>query len=252
MKKVLLPLFVIIMGIVLFSSCTKKTDDLSGIDIGKAYFPLEIGKYILYDVDSTYWDDFLRAEIHHRSQMRYDVVDTFTSDEKLSYVINITSRPTTADPFVPNDVIYATISDDKVIVTQQNKKFIKMVFPVRESTIWNGNAMIPLDNSGNEEYRSDKWIYTYSNLDEIFDPGNNIYEHTVTVNHIDDRLNDPEIDSMAYAYRNYSQEKYAYNVGMIYKERIYWVFQPTSADGQSGGSGYRKGYGVIMKAVENN
>lgn len=242
----------VLMGIGLFSSCKKEKEDLSGIEKGNAYLPFEIGKYVVYDVDSTIWDDFLKAEIHHTSQMRYNVVDTFTSEGKLSYVINILYRPTTIDSWVPNDVVYATVTDDKVVFTQKNLKYIKMVFPVQDGKTWDGNAMIPMNNGANAEFDNDKWIYTYANLNQQFDPGNNLYEHTVTVNEIDDQLNDPEADSLSYAYKNYSQEKYAYNVGLIYKERIYWVFEPKSPDGLSGGSGYRKGYGVVMKAVENN
>src|SRR5690606_4049419 len=96
------------------------------------------------------------------------------------------------------------------------------------------------------------WLYQYKNVGKSFDPGNNMYINTVTVNQIDDQLNNPDLDSTNYAYRNYSQEIFAKGVGMIYKERIYWVFQPKSPDGQSGGSGYRKGYEVIMRAIENN
>lgn len=252
MKKFLLPIIALFLTSFVFVSCQKDKEDLSGLDKGYAYFPLEIGKYVLYDVDSTYWDDFLRAEIHHRCQLRYEVVDTFNSGGELAYVINVLYRQTSADPFVPNDVIYASANEDRAVLTQGNVPFIKMTFPVKEGKTWDGNAMIPLSNDGNEQYRSDKWIYQYAQVNELFDPGNNVYEHTVTVNQIDDELNNPEEDPDAYAYKNYSQEKYAYNVGLIYKERIYWVYQPTSPDGQSGGSGYRKGYGVIMKAVDNN
>jgi hypothetical protein len=245
MRKIILPLLIVSMGL---ASCKKDKEDLSEMAQGHKFFPLELGKYILYDVDSTYWDDFLKAEIHHRSQVRYDVVDNFEDNEgRLSYVINVMARNTDVDPFRPNDVIYATPTSGSVVLKQRNLSFIKMVFPVNNGGSWNGNAMIPLQDQDYVEFDNDKWVYTYANFDKEFDPGNNLYEHTVTVNHIDDRLNNPDADSTAYAYQNYSQEIYAYNVGMIYKERVYWVFQP-----KPGGSGYRKGYRVIMKAVENN
>lgn len=252
MRKIILPTLAILLGVLCFSSCKKESVDLSEISQGNAYMPFQIGKYIIYNVDSTIWNDFLGAEIHHASQMRYDVVDTFTSGGEFSYVINVLSRPTTLSAWEPNDVVYATVSNDRVVFTQQNLKFIKMVFPVADGKTWNGNAMIPLNNDANAEFDNTKWIYTYADVDQQFDPGNNLYEHTITVNEIDDQLNDPEANPLAYAYKNYSQEKYAYNVGLIYKERIYWVFQPKSPDGGSGGSGFRKGYGVVMKAVANN
>lgn len=248
MRKFILPFLLISVGLV---SCKKETEDLSEISKGNKFYPAEIGKYIIYNYDSTYYDDLLQAEIPKSGQVRYYVADTFRDDAgRLSYAINVQKRANDRDPFIPNDVIYVTPTADHIEMEQKNLKFIKMTFPVSNGKSWNGNAMIPLDDADYEEFDNDKWKYTYANFDTEFDPGNNLYEHTVTVNHIDDALNDPDVDPNAYAYRNYSQEIYAYNVGMIYKERIYWVFQPKV--GGSGGSGYRKGYRVIMKAVENN
>ena len=37
-------------------ACRKK--ETSGYDIGEAYFPLKKGSYIVYAVDSTWYDDF--------------------------------------------------------------------------------------------------------------------------------------------------------------------------------------------------
>ncbi len=248
MRKILLPFLLISVGLV---SCKKETEDISEIAKGNKFFPTEIGKYIVYDYDSTYWNDQLGKDLHYRGQFRYYVADTFRDNAgRLSYVINVQVRANDTDPYRPDDVIYVTPTEDRIEYKQKNLTFIKMVFPVSNGKSWNGNAMIPLGDNDYAEYDNDKWKYTYANFDTEFDPGNNLYLHTVTVNEIDDALNNPDVDSTAYAYRNYSQERYAYNVGMVYRERIYWVFQPKV--GGSGGSGFRKGYGVVMKAVENN
>ena len=251
MRKIFIPLVAfLLLNVTLFTSCKKNDEDLSGMAQGNLFFPLQVGKYILYDVDSIYWNDSLKAEIHRRCQMRYDVVDSFyNDDDQVSYVINVLSRPTDADTFLPNDVIYVTPTSHNVIVTQHNLKFIKMIFPVANGTSWDGNALIPLSDSDYVQFASDKWAYTYTQFDEPYYPGNTVYEHTVTVNEIDDQISDPDMDSTVYASRNFSKEVYAYNVGLVYRERIYWTFEPAVPDG---GSGYRHGYGVIMKAVDNN
>jgi len=250
MRKIFIPaLAFLLLSVTLFTSCKKDDEDLSAMDQGQLFFPLEVGKYIVYDVDSTIWNDSLKAEIHHRCQLRYDVVDSFFNTEgQVSYRIDVLSRPTELDPYVPDDVVYATRTSNRLILTQKSFKYIKLVFPVSNGTSWDGNAMIPLADSDNVQFDNPNWVYTYSNFDEVYRPGNNVYEHTVTVNEIDDRLNDPEADSTQYAYQNFSREVYAYHVGLIYRERVYWTFQPEEA----GGSGYRKGYGVTMKAVDNN
>jgi len=247
MRKILLPLLLVSVG---FASCDKETEDLSEMSKGHKFFPTEIGKYIVYNYDSVYFNDQLRADVPKSGQVRYYVADTFRDNAgRLSYVINVQSRANDTDPYVPNDVIYVTPTEDRVEFKQKNLTFLKMVFPVANGQSWNGNAMVPLGDADYAEFAGDQWKYTYSDFDREFDPGNNLYEHTVTVNHIDDALNVP-VDSTAYAYRNYSKEVYAYNVGMVYRERVYWVFQPKV--GGSGGSGYPKGYSVIMRAVENN
>lgn len=229
-------------------SCNKETTDLSDMEKGHDFAPYEIGKYILYDVDTLYWDDLLEAQVPRRCQLRYDVADTFRDGAgRLSYVINVQIRDNEGDPFRPNDVIKVTPTATNLIWSQKNLDYIKLVFPVSTSTSWDGNAMIPLGDQDYAEFDNDKWDYTYTDFDKSYKPGAKLYEHTVTVNQIDDQLNDPDVDSSAYAYRNYAQEVYAYSVGMVFRERIYWVFQP-----KPGGSGYRKGYSVIMRAVDNN
>lgn len=236
------------------TSCKKESEDLSGLSTGEGYYPLEIGKYVLYNVDSTYWDDFLKTEIVYTSQVRYQTADTFTNAAgELSYKIDVFQRKQTTDSFELREVFYVTKTNNSIEVNQKNITFIKLIFPVTDGKAWDGNAKVPiLDQTYTKEYDNANWIYIYNKADQPFDPGNNFYEHTVTVNQIDDQLNDPDVDPSAYAYKNYSQEVYALNVGLIYRDRIYWEFQPKSPDGQSGGSGYRKGYGVRMRAIENN
>lgn len=249
MRKLILPVFLISVGLF---SCKKEKTDLSDINKGNNFYPTQIGKYIIYNYDSTIWDDHEQKVFFYEGQLRYTTVDTFRDAEgQLSYRVDVERRANNTDPFEPSSVIYATPSEGNVIVDERNTKFIKMVFPVSNGTAWNGNAMLPLSDPDYAEFDNDKWVYTYAdfNTDYNTTPAK-VYNNTVTVNQIDDSLNNPDEDSTAYAYKNYAQEVYAYNVGMIYRKRTYWVFQP-KIEG-SGGSGFRKGYEVILKAVENN
>ena len=76
------------MTITLFS-CIRKGDDKYGGDISKSFFPLQFGRYVVYDVDSTLWDDFHQVKTLHRYQMRYTIADTFRDNEfRLSYRMN--------------------------------------------------------------------------------------------------------------------------------------------------------------------
>jgi len=251
MRKIFLPLIAIVTLTSMFS-CKRSSIDTAGIETGYDFFPLEIGKYIVYNVDSTYWDDFTGTPIPVHLQQRYEVVDTFRdAQDRLSYRINVLKRYRDGEPYLMDNVIYVTRTSSGLEYTQRNIKLMKLVFPVENDVSWNGNVFIPMNDADMEEYQNVNWNYTYALKGGEFDPGNNLYENVVHVNQINDSLNNPDIDSTAYAFKNYSKEIYAYGVGMIYRERVYWTFQP-SMGSQGGGSGHKKGYGVIMRAIENN
>jgi len=251
MRKIFLPLIAIVTLTSMFS-CKRSSIDTAGIETGYDFFPLEIGKYIVYNVDSTYWDDFTGTPIPVHLQQRYEVVDTFRdAQDRLSYRINVLKRYRDGEPYLMDNVIYVTRTSSGLEYTQRNIKLMKLVFPVENDVSWNGNVFIPMNDADMEEYQNVNWNYTYALKGGEFDPGNNLYENVVHVNQINDSLNNPDIDSTAYAFKNYSKEIYAYGVGMIYRERVYWTFQPSMGP-QGGGSGHKKGYGVIMRAIENN
>ena len=246
MRKLILPFLLISVGLV---SCKKEKEDLSGMQMGNNFYPTQIGKYIVYNYDSTVYDDVKQLTAHLTGQVRYYVADTFRdADGRLAYTVKVQKRANDTDPYLVNDVITVTPTDDHVEMEQKTLTFIKLAFPVANGKSWNGNALLPAtdNDSAYDEFNKfqQSWNYTYSDYDTDFQPNAKLYEHTVTVNEISDTLGNPDTDSTAYAYKNFSKEIYAYNVGLIYKERTYWEYKPEV--------GYRKGYSVILKAVDNN
>lgn len=240
-----LAFIILSISLLALTSCERQIENPTEDD-GRNYMPMEIGTWVLYDVDSTYWDDYTRSTSLVYGQQIYEVVDTFRDgDGRLSYTINVYKRAAATEPFVPSRVIHATPTNGTLEWNENNVTLINLIFPVANSATWDGTAMISNNDPDLPEYYTDKWNFEYTNVGDPFDGGVKYFDNTVTVNQIDDELNDPDVDSSAYAYKNFSKEMYAANVGMVYKERIYWVFQP-----KPGGSGYRKGYGVKMTAVD--
>lgn len=260
MRRYFLQLLVVAFSLSFFACQRTHYTPTSGN--GAEYFPLEIGKYIVYNVDSTYWYDFDSTMVPKQCQQRYEVVDTFRDGQnRLSYRINVYTRYKDTSAYQIDNVIYATRTSTGIEYTQRNIKFLKLVFPVENGKNWNGNVYIDSNatNPDLKQYTDDvwQWNYVYSLKGADFDPGNNLYENTVTVNEIDSKTNDPDVDPTVYADRNYSKEIYASGVGLIYREREFWTFQPVVRDpvtGQiiGGGNGARNGYAVIMRAIENN
>jgi hypothetical protein len=229
-----------------FNSCKKDRIliNTNGGDLYQSFMPTEIGKYVIYDVDSSIWDDNLCIKFTHKSQQQYLVADTFRDlQNRLSYRIDISSRLKSTDQFAINDVVYYTPGAEQLEYVEKNIRFMRMVNPVTEGKVWSGNSLMP---SEDQDYNYLKgWKYTYENVLKPYNNGAISFEKTVTVNETNQVLNNPETQPADYAYLLQSKSVYAFRVGMIYREYTYWIYDPTS-------KACRKGVGVIMRAIENN
>jgi len=247
-NKFVVGLMTLVCTTVMLASCNKERTVLNtnGADLYQSFMPLEIGKYIIYDVDSSIWDDNLCIKFTRKSQQEYLVVDTFRDLQKrLSYVINVNSRLTASGPFVKNDVIYYTPGAEQLEFVEKNIRFMRLVNPISEGKQWAGNSLVP---SEDQDYNYLKgWKYTYSDVLKPYNNGSISFEKTLTVNETNQIVNNPETQSSDYAYLLQSKSVYAYRVGMIYREYAYWIYDPTASSKPC-----RKGVGVVMRAIEYN
>lgn len=236
-------LLLAILSITLFS-CKKQVDDtISGAN---QYFPLEIGRYVIYDVDSTIWTTFDCTNNRRDTslQMMYTVADTFRDDQdRLSHRIEVRARKADTAQWQVHSVYYATLTPASIEMVQSNYRFIKMVFPIEDGITWKGNTYIPSADADNMNYSD--WTYIYSGKEQPYFNGKATFEKTVTVDQADFGVNYESVDATdsTYADRTYGQEVYGYNVGMVYKEITHWERQPDNC---------REGYTVIMRAIDHN
>ena len=231
----------IVMTIGLFS-CKKKIDNtVSGNNV---YFPLEIGRYVTYQVDSIVYDDFTCTTRESEYQMRYTIADTFRDDQdRLSYRIEVRRRMADTSEWEPFKVVLATKNPASIEMVEQNYRFIKLVFPVKNGVTWKGNTYIPAGDPDNMNFVG--WDYLYSKVGESNFNGLATFENTVTVSQADEGVNynDADSSSSIYSDRTYSQEVYAYNVGLVFREVTRWERQPGAC---------RKGYTTLMRAIDHN
>lgn len=238
----------VVLGAGLLSSCKKDRVlvNTNGGDLYQSFLPLEVGKYIIYDVDSSIWDDAKCIKYTYKSQHEYLVADTFRDGQmRLSYVINIRSRMTDKANWVVNDVINYTPAAEKLEMVQKNIRFMKLVNPISEGKVWAGNSLMPVED---QDYAYLKgWSYTYTDVLKPFNNGAINFEKTLTVSETNQVLNNPETKPEDYAYLLQSKSVYAFRVGMIYREYIYWTYDPVPLV-----KSCRKGVGVTMRAIEYN
>lgn len=197
----------------LFSCKTKK--DTFELNLGTEYFPLEIGKFSVFEMDSIIFDpngeQMIRQSI---TQLKEEIVDTLRdNNNNLVYRIEQFTRLGDTLPWTINNVYTAGIVDDQAQRTEENLKFIKMTFPIRDNRSWDGNAFIDdgiiILVAGETIEMFKGWDYRIKEVDLIDTIGTDIFEPVVLIKQAD---NENAIEL------RHSIEKYAPNVGLIYRE----------------------------------
>lgn len=232
-------------------SCKKPDDIPAPPQAEQEYYPLEIGKWVIYDVDSTIWDETFCVERFYQYQVMHTIADTFTDAKgRMSYRVETRIRKRVENDWVMHEVFYVTNTNVTLEMVHDQQRFIKMTFPIANGGKWKGNNYILTEDPDFSFYKD--WTYEYKNVGEVYNTGFKVFDNTVTVEHIDDAISDPEVFPDVYASRTSSREVYASGVGMIFREYFRWTYG--TPDGPKGdiGTKCRKGSGVVMRAVDHN
>lgn len=227
------------------SSCKKETIPADDVSLGQEYFPTSLGHFIEYQVDSFLYNDFAKRIDTFRYELRDVIVDTFTDNEnRLSQLITRYKRKDATQPWVAEMDYYMTKTPYRVEVVEDNLRFIKMVFPVKENVKWYGNAYISA-NSNSELTWLEQWYYKYDRISLPFTNGLLIFNDAVVVNQNDYVQGNPDVDPNNYASKIFAKEAYAKNIGMVYREIENWIYQSTTTK-------YRSGFKIIYRAKNYN
>jgi len=236
-------------------SCSSKTEQLE-TELLTDYVPLQPGKYITYRVDSLVFPNFGRNTEIHKYQVKH-VIDAMVMDNqnRPSYrVFRYLRDSAGTQPWTPNGSYFITVLDDQVEVIEDNLRFIKIHMPVREGFTWKGNRHLSdnpynsIFNFSNDDNMADWDFYFY-----VFEPsfsykGNN-YTDVWSIESAEEIYNVPIVDAAAYAAKTRAVDRYAKNIGLVYKEFELWEYQPNP--GGSGGP-YKTGFGVTMWMIDHN
>jgi hypothetical protein len=237
----------LIIGSVFFAlltACKKEIIPNDNIQLGKEYFPITKDHTIEYAIDSIIYNDFNKSTDTFRMQFKDVIGESFYDNEgRESYVVNRYSRQD--DTYLWKDLMtfYATKTNFRVEVVENNLRMIKLVFPVKLKTYWAGNIYIPAQIDDKLKWLWN-WNYTYTYINQPFNTGLASFSNTIEVIGINDSTNNPEQFPDAIANKTYSKEVYAKNVGLIYRELTNWEYQPD-------GSRYRNGFTTIYRAIRS-
>lgn len=237
------------LAAVFFSACKKETEEYKTAAISE-YIPLEVGKYITYQLDSFRYLPFSLQGITTSYQVKFvtDAAITDNLGRPASRIVRYI-RKTAADAWAPDNTFISVTYGFTNEFIDNNLRFIKMKEPIKNGFSWKGNSYIDVlsadPNAPNISYLQD-WDYTYDSLDAPLTLGTINLDSTVKVAQRDDIVGNPD-DPNSYSEKNFSVEYYAKGIGMVYKRFLHSEYQPPTT---SGGSGYysdaTKGFTLTM------
>jgi hypothetical protein len=187
------------------ASCKKKKEDESSV-LGLDYYPTKLGRFVVYDVDSTVYNDLTLDTTYYKYRIKEKLADNFTDNQghaaiRLERYIKMfnPNKPYDSIPYTIKEVWMVNADNKSVQVVENNIRFTKMIFPVALNSSWNGNAN---NNLGENSYS-----YLYIDRTEIIN-GKNL---TAV-------LEVKQKDENTLIAKQYHIEKYAKDVGLVYRE----------------------------------
>jgi phage pi2 protein 07 len=232
-KMRLYQLFICAVFLISTASCNKSTEVLNTKSI-QTFMPLEIGKYILYNLDSTVYTN-LGTKIEIRSYQIKDTIQTVTTDNLGRKVFRISRllRSNTDSNNWKNIFTYNAILDStKLEIIESNQRYLKLMLPIKEGFNWKGNTYVNTVSSPDLQFLNN-WEYRYLDVDKSITINNVRFNNTISVLQRNDTINNPSNKNVL-SEINYSKEIFAENIGLVFKEFKHQVWQPPNANSNSG------------------
>jgi len=248
MKKIL-PFFTVAILVIAFSSCKKSSEDFQ-TDSLNDYYPLEAGKYITYALDSLVYTNFGTSTEIHSYQVKYEVDAQITDNlGRPAYRIFRYIRSTPTAVWAPDNSFTATNTTYSLELVENNMRFIKLKLPLRDNFSWKGNSYIGTYSFNSEVKYLDDWDYIYDSVGAPLEVGTFSFDKGLVVNQRDEVIGNPD-DANSYLEINKSQEKFAFGVGMVYRNFFHGEYQPPVPG--LGGHYVDGSYGVTMTMIDHN
>ncbi|HTB52028.1 MAG TPA: hypothetical protein VK718_04565 [Ferruginibacter sp.] len=236
----------IIFSAFLFGACNKN-DNYSMAPLSD-YYPLVVGKYITYDLDSLVFTNFGTEldTFHYQIQYVVDAQLPYNNNAAAYRVIRYI-RPDSTFSWTPDETDLVTNSGNLIDFTEENMKYIKLSQPIQNGFSWKGNSFLFVDSSS-VQYLAD-WDYTYDSVNTTITLGALTIDSTIKVNERNEVISDPA-DPTVYSRQTYSTEKYAKGIGLVYRYFFYDEYQPPPPPYIT--QGFSNGYGIILTMTDHN
>ncbi len=196
-------------------ACNSSLDD-DVTRIGQNYYPMELGAYRIYDMQDTTYQlsgpdikAYFLMEVVADSQR---VLDSFgNATDEIKYTLERYSRVNNNERWKLDSIWSSTVTRSRVVQVENGIPLIKLVFPIENNLSWDANGL-----NGNNQLD-----YKYSNrLSDTLLFETSIYKDLRTV-----IQKNQEEDFLG---KDYREEVYAPDVGLLIKIESTWTFDQSS------------------------
>ncbi len=213
-----------VLAALLLPACKEEADDYK-TEAGLAYYPLEVGKFIEYQVDSTIFDPNGEATVFSTTTfVKEEIIDTLTDNiGNILYKIERFERTADSLPWNIKKVLTVSVQGNQAIRTEDNLRFVKLTFPVKKGVSWDGNIhfnnglIVVLEGETLEMFKG--WKYRTKTANEPANVGDFQFAETVTV----EEANNENLIEL-----RRSSAIYAKDIGLVYREL--WILDTQCID----------------------
>ncbi len=188
-----------ILMLVFSIGCTEDNDEFfTSYDTN--YYPIQSGKYNIYDVTEITIDAPSNVYDTLNYQLKELIGGKYTDNAgKTAYLFLRYKRDDENTMWHISDVWTLQIANNRLFLTEENHRIVKMHFPLSLDKSWDGNAYNELEAMN----------FTITSLDE---------PATINQHHFDSVLTITQEADSSLIHKSYRLEKYARDTGLIYKE----------------------------------
>lgn len=202
----------LLLGILVLLVACKKNENLAvNPQLDYAYFGLEQGRFVEYEVNYMEHDSLLNKHDTTRFYYKTVIGDEYMDNEgRKGYEFMRYRKDSLMDNYQFLSKWVIQIADYQAQLVEENQRLIKMVFPILKTQEWDVNV-----------YNNDE--ATLAHYKDIHSPYANMYFSTDSSTTVETKNYQTLIDDQL------EQETYAKNVGMISKvsKELYFQFGQT-------------------------
>ena len=237
------------------SACNKREIEDRNTDFGYDYFPLRVGQFWDYEVDSI----LIRPDIlgirrdTFPSFLREIVADTFVDNTgTVNYRVDQYTRRQTDQPWQVSKVLTLSRNDLQAFRVEDNLRFQKLAFPVRSDRNWPGtnyfDELTEVTVGGNVLEMFKGWESTIVRTDASWATGDLAFDEVAEVQ---------IADFETFIELRLGTEYYARNVGLIYRSLLIFDTQcQICCNGDCGDLGWEdkveQGFQLDQRLIRHN